>query len=117
MTKTMNDETFAELMQSVKEGAKILHGELPPASQFVHIGTDVKVIRDKIGLSQQEFANLLCISKRTLEAAMRLFLEDYYEQTHSDDVGALLGDIQLLEDGMTADPAVWDDWLACVDKV
>jgi hypothetical protein len=50
-------------------------------------------------------------------AAMSLFLEDYYEQTHSDDVGALLGDIQLLEDGMTADPAVWEDWLACVDKI
>jgi hypothetical protein len=50
-------------------------------------------------------------------AAMRLFLEDYYEQTHSDDIGALLGDLQILEDGMTADPAVWDDWLACVNQV
>ena len=49
--------------------------------------------------------------------AMQLFLEDYYERTHSDDVGALLGGIQLLEDGMTADPAVWDEWLKCVDKV
>lgn len=63
----MSDETFAELMQSVKEGAKILRGELPPASEFVHTRTDVKAIREKIGLSQQEFANLLCISKRTLE--------------------------------------------------
>jgi putative transcriptional regulator len=67
MTKTMSDETFAELMQSVKEGAKILRGELPPASEFVHTRTDVKAIREKVGLSQQEFANLLCISKRTLE--------------------------------------------------
>ena len=67
MNQTMSDETFAELMQSVKEGAKILHGELPPASEFVHTGTDVKAIREKIGLSQQEFANLLCISQRTLE--------------------------------------------------
>jgi len=50
-------------------------------------------------------------------AAMRQFLEDYYEQTHSDDIGALLGDLQILEDGMTADPAVWDDWLACVNQV
>lgn len=67
MAKTMSDETFAEFMQSVKEGAKILHGELPPASEFVHLGTDVKAIRKKVGLSQQEFANLICISKRTLE--------------------------------------------------
>jgi len=67
MNQTMNDETFAELMQSVKEGALILRGELPPASEFVHTSTDVKTIREKIGLSQQEFANLLRISKRTLE--------------------------------------------------
>ncbi len=63
----MSDETFAEFMLSVKEGAKILRGELPPSSEFVHLGTDVKLIREKIGLSQQEFANLICISKRTLE--------------------------------------------------
>ncbi len=67
MTNTMSDETFAELMQSVKEGAEILHGKLPPASEFVYTHTDVKAIRENIGLSQQEFANLLCISKRTLE--------------------------------------------------
>ncbi|KHD08808.1 hypothetical protein PN36_24995 [Candidatus Thiomargarita nelsonii] len=63
----MSDETFAELMQSVEEGAKILRGELPAASEFVHTGPNVKNIREKIGLSQQEFATLLCISKRTLE--------------------------------------------------
>ena len=40
MTNTMSDETFAELMQSIKEGAKILHGKLPPASEFVHTHTD-----------------------------------------------------------------------------
>jgi len=50
-------------------------------------------------------------------AAMCLFLDDYYEQTHSDDIGALLGELQILEDGMTADPAMWDDWLACVNQV
>ncbi len=53
MTKTMSDETFAEFMQSVKEGASILRGELPPASEFVHTGTDVKAIREKIGLSHK----------------------------------------------------------------
>ncbi len=65
--KTMSDETFAELMQSVKEGAKILRGKLPAANEFVHANTDVKAIREKIGLSQQEFATLLCVSRRTLK--------------------------------------------------
>jgi len=48
--------------------------------------------------------------------AMRLFLEKYYEQTSSDDVGALLSDMLFLEDGGTADPAAWNDWIECVDK-
>ncbi len=63
----MNDETFAELMQSAKEGAKMSRGELAPASEFLHTGTNVKAIREKMGLSRQEFADLLCVSKRTLE--------------------------------------------------
>ncbi len=31
------------------------------------------------------------------------FLEHYYEQTKSDEIGALLGSLQLLDDGITAD--------------
>ena len=49
--------------------------------------------------------------------AMQLFLEGYYERTQSDDIGALLGDLQFIEDGVTADPAAWKDWSACVKKV
>ena len=48
--------------------------------------------------------------------AMVFFLEEYYQQTESDDVGALLGSLQLLEDGMTADPAIWDDWLEVISR-
>lgn len=48
--------------------------------------------------------------------AMRLFLERYYTQTSSDDVGALLSDLLFLEDGSTADPAAWNDWLESVNK-
>lgn len=49
--------------------------------------------------------------------AMVLFLEGFYERTKSDDVGGLLGDLIILKDGNTADPAAWDDWMKCVDKV
>jgi hypothetical protein len=48
--------------------------------------------------------------------AMIFFLEQYYQQTESDDVGALLSSLQLLEDGMTADPAMWDDWLEVISR-
>ena len=46
--------------------------------------------------------------------AMRRFLEMYYERTSSDDVGSLLGDLQILDDGGTADPAAWEDWLVAI---
>lgn len=49
--------------------------------------------------------------------SMVKFLEMYYERTSSDDVGSLLGDIIILNDGYTADPASWDDWMECVYKV
>lgn len=42
--------------------------------------------------------------------AMRKFLEMYYERTLSDDVGSLLGDLNMITEGETADPAAWDDW-------
>ena len=48
--------------------------------------------------------------------AMVSFLERYYEQTKSDEIGALLGSLQLLDDEITADPAMWDDWLKIVQK-
>ncbi len=50
----MSDETFAELMQSVKEGAKILRGELPPASEFVHTRTEVKM-KSKTSVKKSDF--------------------------------------------------------------
>ena len=55
----------------------------------------------------------------TVEAfhAMILFLETYYEQTQADDIGALLGSLQLLEDGKPADPALWQDWLKSSESV
>lgn len=55
----------------------------------------------------------------TLEAfnAMRLFLEKFYEETVSDDIGSLLGELEFLEDGGTADPAAWYSWEKCVNKI
>jgi len=46
--------------------------------------------------------------------AMFRFLEKEYEQTQSDDIGALLGSMSLLEDGSPADPAVKDEWSEAV---
>ena len=53
---------------------------------------------------------------RTAYAAMYEFLIGYYERTKSDDVGSLLGSMSLLDDGGTADPTMWQDWLECIEK-
>jgi hypothetical protein len=45
---------------------------------------------------------------------MQVFLEDYFRVTSSDSVGSLLSCMQFLEDGQTADPALWEDWCKIV---
>ncbi|MGD1901946.1 MAG: hypothetical protein ACFB9N_06875 [Geitlerinemataceae cyanobacterium] len=49
--------------------------------------------------------------------AMYEFLNDFYDRTKSDEVGGLLGEMSLLGDGSTADPAAWEDWLRCIEKI
>ena len=48
--------------------------------------------------------------------AMYAFLDHWYELTKSSDVGALLGSLSLLEDGMPADPALKEDWERAVRR-
>jgi hypothetical protein len=44
-------------------------------------------------------------------SAMLCFLENYYNKTLSDDLGSLLGDLQLCGDNKPFDPAAWHDWI------
>jgi hypothetical protein len=48
--------------------------------------------------------------------AMFYFLEQHYNRTQSDAIGALLGSMSLLQDGSPADPALWQDWEQAVDQ-
>lgn len=41
--------------------------------------------------------------------AMYEFLVQLYRRTRSDELGSLLGDLSVLEDGKPADPASWRD--------
>lgn len=63
----MNDELFAELVASVREGGAILRGETEPARRFEIAAPDVKQIRERYELSQREFAALLGVSIKTLQ--------------------------------------------------
>lgn len=58
---------------------------------------------DKLLNSQQAFNCMKC------------FLEKIYLRTNSDDIGSLLGDLQIMDDDLL-DLAAWQDWLDCIDS-
>jgi len=64
----MNDELFAELMESVREGGAILRGEKAAARQTEVIAVDVKTLRESRGLSQSQFAGALGVGVATLRS-------------------------------------------------
>ena len=63
----MNEELFAELVESVREGSAILRGEKAASRTFVMQAPDVRQIREGYQLSQSEFAVLLGVSIKTLQ--------------------------------------------------
>ncbi len=63
----MNNEMFNELLESVKEMDQITKDKKKASRQFTFKEPEVKYIREKTGLSQTQFAQLIGVSKRTLE--------------------------------------------------
>ena len=59
----------------------------------------------------------ISLTSREAYEAMFTFLEDVYRRTESDDLGALLGSMSMLQDGGTADPALWQEWERAIQKV
>jgi len=49
--------------------------------------------------------------------AMIKFLDNYYEKKPSDDLGLLLGEMQLQDDNKPADSATWSYWIDSINKV
>lgn len=67
--RTLSEGAFAELMESVREDARILRGEQAPA-RTTTIDTsdpDVVAMRERLGLSRAAFAALIGVPVRTLE--------------------------------------------------
>jgi putative transcriptional regulator len=62
----MKKELFAELVESIQEGGKILRGAAKPKRSFKYDEPDARVIRERLGLSQHKFSVLLGISAATL---------------------------------------------------
>ncbi|HEY1662586.1 MAG TPA: hypothetical protein VGI03_09225 [Verrucomicrobiae bacterium] len=58
------------------------------------------------------------VSLQTAFVIMQRYLDWYYKHTSKDvEVGSLLGDVQMLQDGGTGDPAALGDWLTIAEAV
>lgn len=62
----MKDEAFQELMTSIKQAGRIRRGKLKPARVTAFRPTAVKDIREKLKVSQVEFALMIGVSVATL---------------------------------------------------
>lgn len=63
----MENLLFDDLVQSLKEAKAISKGEVRASRRFEIMPTDVKAVREQIGLSQSEFARLMRVSIKTLQ--------------------------------------------------
>ena len=63
----MDSEMFDELMTSVQEMDGIDKGQKLRTCRFEFPEPEVKAIREKMGVSQDKFAVILGVSKRTVE--------------------------------------------------
>jgi len=58
---------FDKLVASVKQAGKIKRGKLKPSRVFRFKPADIKAIREKLSVSQSEFALMIGVSVSTLQ--------------------------------------------------
>ena len=63
----MEKVLFDDLVQSLQEAKAIARGEAPASRRITVMAPDAKSVREKIGLSQSEFAKLMQVSIKTLQ--------------------------------------------------
>ncbi|MBW9267980.1 MAG: helix-turn-helix domain-containing protein [Candidatus Thiodiazotropha sp. (ex. Lucinisca nassula)] len=63
----MKKEMFDELLESVQEMDEIVKGKKKASRSFDFPDPEVKAIRHRLGVSQEKFAIILGVSKRTVE--------------------------------------------------
>ena len=63
----MKEEMFEELLESIREAGSILREEREPSRICALEDLNIKDMRKRYNMSQEKFAGLLGISKRTLE--------------------------------------------------
>ena len=62
----MDKELFDDLVKSLQEAKAISKGKRPASRRFDISNPDVKLVREQVGLSQTEFAQMMRVSVKTL---------------------------------------------------
>ena len=63
----MDKTLFDDLLQSLQEAGAIAKGTATPSRRFEVVVPDVKAVRERVHLSQQDFATLIQVSIKTLQ--------------------------------------------------
>lgn len=63
----MNEKDFQKLVESVKQMGAIMRGEDIPHRRTVMYSVDVKALRERLGLTQNEFSRMIGVSIKTLQ--------------------------------------------------
>ena len=63
----MKKELIEDLVESIQEAGKIKKGLLKPSRVFDYKAVDVKRVRNKLYVSQGQFALMIGVSKATLQ--------------------------------------------------
>ena len=63
----MKENDLKDLLLSIKEAGKIKNSKIKPSRIFTYSIPDVKKIREKLHVSQNEFARLIGVSENTIQ--------------------------------------------------
>jgi putative transcriptional regulator len=63
----MKKNDFNVLLSSIKEAGKIKKGKIKPSRVFSYSIPDIKGIRQKLHVSQNEFAHMIGVSENTIQ--------------------------------------------------
>ncbi|NCT73495.1 MAG: hypothetical protein GXC78_03110 [Chitinophagaceae bacterium] len=59
----------------------------------------------------------ILLTEKEAYVAMQLFVENVWSMTNDEGLAIMLSSMNILNDGSTADPAYWEDWQDCINKV
>jgi len=63
----MKKEHFSKLVASIKEAGEIKAGQKRPSRKYEVTPPDIKMVREKLQVTQREFATMIGVSTRTLQ--------------------------------------------------